>query len=155
MRKAFDIEDINVDDLIATALADPQALNSDIEAFRGINFADLHLAYRQFCNNEAVPHPAADLGDVIDFYNKAVSDLPDHTKLRGFKLPGTGVVLDGNGERFAEGFECYPCAALVILEDLGETLAVAVEHHAGAGKHSPTELGVIRQIADRLVVEIN
>ena len=40
--KAFDIEDINLDDLIATAMEDPQALTGEIKAFRGINFADLH-----------------------------------------------------------------------------------------------------------------
>ena len=54
MRKAFDIEDINLDDLIATAMDDPQALTGDIKAFRGINFDDLLTAYRQFCKNEKV-----------------------------------------------------------------------------------------------------
>ena len=42
MRKAFDIEDLNLDDLIATALADPQAVAGEIKAFRGINFDELH-----------------------------------------------------------------------------------------------------------------
>jgi hypothetical protein len=39
MRKAFDIEDINLEDLIATALDDPQAVGEN-KAFHGINFAD-------------------------------------------------------------------------------------------------------------------
>jgi hypothetical protein len=85
MRKAFDIEDINLDELIATALDDPQALSSELKAFRGINFADMQIAYRQFCDNEKVPNPVVDLGEVIDFYNEAVADLPDHTKLLGLK----------------------------------------------------------------------
>src|SRR6476620_10856846 len=55
MRKAFDIEDINLDELIATAMDDPQVMTSENEAFRGINFADLQTAYRQFCENEKVP----------------------------------------------------------------------------------------------------
>ena len=105
MRKAFDIEDINLDELIATALDDPQAMTGEIKAFRGINFADLHVAYRQFCKGEKVEKPAADLADVIDFYNKAAADLPDHTRLKGLKLPGASVVLDGKGQRFAEVFE--------------------------------------------------
>ena len=46
MRKAFDIEDINLDELIATALDDPQAMTGEIKAFKGINFSDLHVAYR-------------------------------------------------------------------------------------------------------------
>src|SRR5262245_50561133 len=105
MRKAFDIEDINLDDLIATAMDDPQAITGESKAFRGINFADLLTAYKQFCKNEKVEKPAVDLGDVIDFYNKAVADLPDHNKLKGLKLPGASVVLDRKGERLAEVFE--------------------------------------------------
>src|SRR2546421_10087660 len=105
MRKAFDIEDINLDELISTAMEDPQAIAGESKVFRGINFADLVTAYRQFCKNEKVATPAVDLGDVIEYYNKAVADLPDHTKLKGLKLPGASVVLDRKGERFAEVFE--------------------------------------------------
>src|SRR6266849_4176188 len=105
MRKAFDIEDINLEELIATAMDDPQAVAGESKVFHGINFADLQTAYRQFCKNENVAAPAVDLGDVIDFYNKATADLPDHTKLKGLKLPGASVVLDRKGERFAEVFE--------------------------------------------------
>ena len=105
IKKAFDIERINLDDLIATALHDPQATANENKVFRGINFVDLHGAYRQFCTDQYVTAEAADLGAVIDFYNTAVADLPDHTKLIGLKLPGTSVVLDGGGQPFAEVFE--------------------------------------------------
>ena len=88
--------------LIATALDDPQAMSSENKAFRGINFADLQTAYRQFCKNKKVTVPAVDLAEVIDHYNKAAADLPGHTKLKGIKLPGASVVLDRKGERFAE-----------------------------------------------------
>ena len=120
MRKAFDIEDINLDELIATAMDDPQAMTSENKAFRGINFADLQTAYRQFCKNEKVPVPAVDLGEVIDHYNKAVADLPDHTKLKGLKLPGASVVLDRKGERFAEVFEENQRRQWVPLGDIPE-----------------------------------
>jgi len=76
--------------------------NCESKAFRGINFTDLQTAYRQFCKDEKVAQPAVDLGDVIDFYNKAAANLPDHTKLQGMKLPGASVVLDRKGERFAD-----------------------------------------------------
>ncbi len=54
MRQAFDIEAINVDDLIATAMDDPKAVGADIKAFRGINLNDLNTAYHQFCKNETL-----------------------------------------------------------------------------------------------------
>ena len=48
MLKAFDLENINFDELLVIALNDPEAIGEN-KAFRGINFADLHIAYRQFC----------------------------------------------------------------------------------------------------------
>jgi membrane carboxypeptidase/penicillin-binding protein len=105
MFKAFEIENINLDDLIDTAMDDPQAFGGENKEFRGINFGDLQTAYRQFCKHQPVEHPVVDLGEVIDYYNKAASALPDHNKLKGLKLPGESIVLDIKGERFAEMFE--------------------------------------------------
>ena len=51
--------------------------------------------------------------------------------------------------------ERNPHPALVLLEHLGETLALAVEHHAGTGQLEALELAVVRQVGDRLVVEID
>ena len=119
MRKAFDIEDINLEDLIVTAMDDPQAVGEN-KAFHGINFADLQTAYRQFCKNEKVAVSAVDIGEVIDFYNKATADLPDHTKLKGMKLPGASIVLDRKGERFAEVFEENQRRVWVPLSDIPE-----------------------------------
>ena len=105
MRRAFDIEDINVDALIETALSDPQGITADNKAFRGINFTHLHALYREFCTGQAIDKSAADLEQVIDYYNKAVGDLPDHKKLKGMKLPGRSVILDRNAAHFAETYE--------------------------------------------------
>ena len=118
MRKAFDIEDLNLDDLIATAMEDPQGMTGGVAAFRGINFSDLFTAYKQFCKNEKVEKPAVDLGLVIDFYNKAAADLPDPAKLKSPKLPGATVVLDGKGARFAELFESDQRRVWVALSDI-------------------------------------
>lgn len=102
MRKAFDIEDINLDDLIATATDDKEALGAEIKALKGLNLGDLHGAYRQFCKLENVENSSVDLGQVITFYNNAVKDLPDVAQLRHLTLPGTSVILGNKGERFAE-----------------------------------------------------
>jgi penicillin-binding protein 1A len=125
MRKAFDIEDINLDDLIATAMDDSQAIAEENKVFRGINFADLETAYRQFCKNEEVPISAVDLGDVIDFYNNAARDLPDHTKLKAMKLPGASIVLDGTGQPFAEVFEENQRRVWIPLADIPEQVQKA------------------------------
>jgi penicillin-binding protein 1A len=153
MRKAFDIEDINLDDLIATAMDDSQAIANENKAFRGINFADLETAYRQFCKNEEVPLPAVDLGDVIDFYHNAASELPDHTKLKGMKLPGASIVLDGAGQSFAEVFEENQRRVWVPLADIPDHVQkafLAAEdkrfyHHKGID-----ERGLIRAFVGNL-----
>ncbi len=153
MRKAFDIEDINLDDLITTAMDDPQALSGEIKAFRGINFADLQTAYRQFCKNEKVPKPAVDLGEVIDFYNKAATDLPDHTKLRGLKLPGASIVLDGRGQRFAEVFEENQRRVWVALADVPEHVQkafIAAEDKRFHAHKGIDERGLIRAFIGNL-----
>jgi penicillin-binding protein 1A len=58
---------------------------------RGIDLADLQTAYREFCKSEKIDRPAVDLGEVIDFYNKAAANLPDHDKLKDLKLPGASA----------------------------------------------------------------
>src|SRR4051794_20119812 len=105
MRKAFDIEDLNLDELIDTAMTDPQTVAGEIRAFRGINFDDLAQAYKQLCGNEPVDTIKFDFKEVIEFYNSVASNLPDHNKLKNLKLPGTSVVLASKGDRFAELFE--------------------------------------------------
>jgi 1A family penicillin-binding protein len=104
MMKAFEIENINIDDLIETAMNDPQASGGEASEFRGLNFADLQGAYRQFCRHELPARPPADIGDVIDFYNKAAADLPDLDKDK-LRLPGVNAVLDGSGRSFAQMFQ--------------------------------------------------
>jgi penicillin-binding protein 1A len=59
MIKAFEIENINLDDLIDTAMDDPRAFGGENKDFRGINFADLQTAYRQFCRHQPVDHPSS------------------------------------------------------------------------------------------------
>src|SRR5215470_12038396 len=118
MRKAFDIEDLNIDDLIATAMDDPEAVSGGQAAFRGINIGDLHVSYRQFCKNETVPNSPVDIGEVIEFYNRTLADLPDHTRLKGMRLPGMSEVLDLKGERFAEVYEPDQRRVWVDLADI-------------------------------------
>ncbi|HEY0441117.1 MAG TPA: transglycosylase domain-containing protein, partial [Xanthobacteraceae bacterium] len=132
MRRAFDIEDLNLDDLIDTAMKDPQALTggAEIKAFKGLNFSDLIAAYRQFCKGEAVAgeavaSSAVDIGAVIEAYNRSVADLPDHTKLKNFRLPGASTVLDGKGSRFAELFEPDHRRVWVPIAEIPQTVQQA------------------------------
>jgi penicillin-binding protein 1A len=105
LRKAFDIEAINLDDLIETAMDDMEAIAAGHVAFRGLNVNALLAGYRQFCKNETVANSPIDVGEIIRFYNKTVADLPDHAHLKGLKLPGATTVLDVNGETHSELFE--------------------------------------------------
>jgi penicillin-binding protein 1A len=147
MRQAFDIESVNLDDLIATALNDPKAAGADIKAFHGINFADLNTAYHQFCKNEEVGKPVVDLGQVIEFFNNAAADLPDPTRLKGRKLPSMSVVLDGKGGKFASVFEPRNRRVwipLATVPDLVQKAFVAAEDRRFFQHHGVDERGIIR-----------
>ena len=105
VKKSFDIENIDLDGLIDTVMIDKQAGAGEIAGFKGIKFDDLHLAYKQLCKHESIDREVIDVGEVIEFYNRAAADLPDHNRLKGLKLPGMTTVLDGTGAKFAELFE--------------------------------------------------
>jgi membrane carboxypeptidase/penicillin-binding protein len=102
MRKAFDVESLDIDDLIKTAMDDPAAISTEIKALHGLKFDSLLTVYRQFCKNEDVKSAAVDIAEVIRFYNGAVADLPDPNRLKGIRGAGAGGILDARGERFAD-----------------------------------------------------
>jgi penicillin-binding protein 1A len=151
MRRAFDIESINLDDLISTALNDPKAVGADIKRFHGINFADLNTAYHQFCKNENVANAVVDLGQVIEFFNNAAADLPDQTQLKGRKLPSLSVVLDDEGNNFANVFEPRNrrvWAPLSTIPDEVQRAFVAAEDRRFFEHYGVDERGIIRAFID-------
>jgi len=153
MRQAFDIESINLDDLIATALNDPKAVAGDIKAFHGINFADLNTAYHQFCKNENVANPVVDLGQVIEFFNNAAAELPDPARLKGRKLPSMSVVLDGKGGTFAHVFEPRNrrvWVPLAKIPDVVQKAFIAAEDRRFLHHHGVDERGIIRAFIGNL-----
>src|SRR5271170_7703950 len=153
MKQAFDIESINVDDLISTALDDPKAVGADIQAFHGLNFADLNTAYHQFCKNEPLTNPVVDLGQVIDFFNTAAADLPDQAQLKGRKLPSMSVVLDGAGANFADVFEPGNRRIWVPLADVPDYVQkafIAAEDRRFFQHHGIDERGIIRAFIGNL-----
>jgi hypothetical protein len=117
VRKSFDAESINLDDLIATAMEDPEAVAGTQPAFRGINIADLQVAYRQFCKNETVASSPIDLAQVIEYYNRALDDLPDVARLAD-PQSAASIVLDGNGNKLAEVFPQGQRRVLIPLAEI-------------------------------------
>ncbi|WP_243368982.1 transglycosylase domain-containing protein [Microvirga solisilvae] len=153
MRRAFDIEDINLDELIATAMEDPQGVTGDIKILQGLSFSDLHASYRLFCKNEKVEPSPVDLGEVITYYNNAVADLPDAGKLKGLKLPGMSVILDANGRRFAEVYEPDHRRIWVPLSEIPKSVQqafVSAEDKRFHQHKGVDERGVIRAFVNNL-----
>ncbi|HLH90007.1 MAG TPA: transglycosylase domain-containing protein [Xanthobacteraceae bacterium] len=105
MRKVFKVENLPLDDLVETALADPKIATSKVKEFHGLNFADLDPAYRELCKNEMPDPTPVDLAAIIDFYDKAAANLPDASRLKGLKLASPSEVLDARKAHFAELYE--------------------------------------------------
>jgi membrane carboxypeptidase/penicillin-binding protein len=147
VKQAFDIESINLDELITTALDDPKAAGADIPAFHGVNFADLNTAYHQFCKNEPITSPVVDMAQVIDFYNNAAADLPDEKQLKGRKLPSLTTVLDGSGQNFADVFQPGNRRIWTPLSDVPDYVQkafIAAEDRRFYEHHGVDERGIIR-----------
>lgn len=100
MKQAFDVESLDIDGLIKTAMEDPEALTSDVKVLHGLKFDTLLSVYRRFCKHE--DSPPMDLGDMIRFYDNAVADLPDPARLKGARITEPGGILDAKGERYAD-----------------------------------------------------
>ena len=49
------MESIDLDDLIKTAMDDPEAISAEVKALHGLKFDSLIAVYRQFCKNEDIP----------------------------------------------------------------------------------------------------
>jgi penicillin-binding protein 1A len=155
LKQAFDIESINIDDLIATALYDPEALGVDIKAFHGLSFNDLNAAYHQFCNGESEnnANPVVDLGQVIEFFNDAAAELPDQTQLKNKKLPGMSTVLDSKDQAYAEVFEPRNRRIWVPLADIPDEVQkafIAAEDRRFLQHHGIDERGIIRAFIGNL-----
>jgi len=147
MRKAFDIEDINLDDLISTAMQDPKGVVGDTKVFRGLDFNDLFTAYKQFCKGETVADSPIDLGAVIDFYDKALTDLPGDDRIKGLKPGGAYAVLDGEGRRYTDISETDQRRLWVPLADIPVTVQKAfvnAEDKRFYEHHGVDERGIIR-----------
>lgn len=156
MRKAFDIESINLDALISTALDDPKAVGANAEAFHGINFADLKTAYQQFCKNEPIDKPVVDLSQVIAYFNNAAADLPDQSvldALKNKKLPSMSTVLDGKGDSFADIYQPGNRRIWVPLSDIPDFVQkafIAAEDQRFYQHHGIDEHGIIRAFIGNL-----
>ena len=153
MRKAFDIEDINVDELLAVAMDDPKAVAGEATILHGLDINDLVVSYKQFCKGENPANAPFEAAAVIDFYDRAAADLPDHAKLKGLRLPGASVILDGRGERFSEAFEANGRRIPVAIDavpPLVRQAFVAAEDKRFETHRGVDERGVIRAFMGNL-----
>ena len=153
MLKVFDLENINIDELITIAMNDPQAVTSESKAFKGINFDDLAVAYREICKGETVAKSPIDMGEVLAFYNKAVTDLPDVTKLKDQKLRGLNVVLDDKGNRYADDYKPGQRRLSVPLSQIPEHVQqafISVEDKRFYSHKGIDEHGLIRAFVGNL-----
>ncbi|HJE22459.1 MAG TPA: transglycosylase domain-containing protein [Methylorubrum populi] len=155
MRKSFDIEDINLDELISTAMEDPSAVAGDNapKILHGLDLTELNTSYKQFCKGENPANSPFEAGAVIAFYNNAVKDLPSAEALRDIKLASASVILDAAGKPYSETFEAHGRRLVVPIDqvpDLVQKAFVAAEDKRFYSHHGIDERGVIRAFVGNL-----
>ncbi|WP_267354882.1 MULTISPECIES: transglycosylase domain-containing protein [unclassified Methylobacterium] len=155
MRKSFDIEDINLEDLISTAMEDPTTVAgpSAPKILHGLDINELNVSYKQFCKGENPPNSPFDAKAVIEFYDNAVKDLPSAETLRDKALPGMTRILDGAGKPFAEASEPNGRRVVVPISavpPLVQKAFIAAEDKRFESHHGIDERGVIRAFIGNL-----
>ena len=157
MRKAFDIEDINLDELITTAMEDPTSVAGPgaPKILHGLNLDELNTSYKQFCKGENPAISPFNAREVIEFYDNATKDLPTAEALRDKVLPGMTRILDGSGKPFAETFEPNGRRLVVpitAVPNLVQKAFIAAEDKRFESHHGIDERGVIRAFIGNLEI---
>ena len=153
MKQAFDIESINLDDLIATALDDPKAVGADIKAFHGLNFTDLNTAYHQFCKNERSPARLSTSAMSSIFITALWPICRTRIRSKARSYPSLSVVLDGGGDHFADVFDPGNRRSGTPLSDIPDFVQkafVAAEDRRFFQHHGVDEHGIIRAFIGNL-----
>ncbi|MGU3662888.1 penicillin-binding protein 1A [Methylobacterium sp. A49B] len=155
MRKSFDIEDINLDELISTAMEDPSSVAGPAapKILHGLDINELNTSYRQFCKGEDPPNSPFDAKAVIEFYDNATKDLPSAEALRDKALPGLTRILDGAGKPFAEAAEPNGrriTVPITAVPTLVQKAFIAAEDKRFESHHGIDERGVIRAFIGNL-----
>ncbi|QGY02901.1 glycosyl transferase [Methylobacterium mesophilicum SR1.6/6] len=155
MRKSFDIEDINLDELISTAMEDPSSVAGPAapKILHGLDINELNTSYKQFCKGEDPPNSPFDAKAVIEFYDNATKDLPSAEALRDKALPGLTRILDGAGKPFAEAAEPNGrriTVPITAVPTLVQKAFIAAEDKRFESHHGIDERGVIRAFIGNL-----
>ena len=155
MRKSFDIEDINLDELISTAMEDPSTVAGPAapKILHGLDIDELNTSYKQFCKGENPPNSPFDAKAVIEFYDNATKDLPSAEALRDKALPGLTRILDGAGKPFAEAAEPNGrriTVPITAVPTLVQKAFIAAEDKRFESHHGIDERGVIRAFIGNL-----
>ncbi len=67
-----------------------------------LDIPQLHEVYKTYCKKEKIENSTLKIEQVIGFYNEALKNLPDHTKLKGKRLPEASILLDKDDVKFTE-----------------------------------------------------
>lgn len=67
-----------------------------------VDLPSVYAAYKTFCKSEKVENSPVRLEEVIGYYNGAIGELPDHSVLKGKKLPESSILLDHKDQKFTE-----------------------------------------------------
>ena len=102
MREAFDVESLDLDDLIKTAMDDPGAISAEIKPLHGLKFDSLLTVYRQFCKNENVKDSPVDLAepDLVDLWRNIACPI---LFVNGKESWASNPEKDGRMKHFRDG----------------------------------------------------
>ncbi len=121
-----------------------------------IDVGAMLAAYRQFCKGEKDTSGKLNMSEVVDYYNKAMENLPDPSKLKGLKLLESTLVLDRAGERFTEVYADNNRRKWVSIKDIPTEVQkafVAAEDKRFYEHNGIDVRGIIRAFANSMATK--
>ncbi len=112
----------------AEVASGPGGLTASLKLERDV--PAMYPIYKRYCKGEKLSSSEETesnqtLTAAIEFFNRAVADLPDHNKLKGLKLPGSSLVLDDDGNRFSEIYTDNNRRRWIAIRDIPKSVQLA------------------------------
>lgn len=149
------------EDSVVTALteliANAKSKNTTTEVLKGLDVKIIKDIYVEICKGQSLSPSLAPVEDAIEFYNKAVVDLPSDQELvdlKNKKLNQSSLMIDGTGEYFSDIYKSQGRRRVIDFSAIPEHVKKAftsIEDHRFYEHNGIDELGLLRAFFKNII----
>ncbi|MCC6137995.1 MAG: transglycosylase domain-containing protein, partial [Bdellovibrionaceae bacterium] len=154
-------EGVTEEDSVVSALTElvdnAKNKNATTEIIKGLDVKVIKDIYLQICKGQTLAVSAAPVDEAIEFYNKAVMDLPSDQQLidlKNKKLSQSSLMMDGSGEYFSDIYKSQGRRHVIDFSSIPEHVKKAftsIEDHRFYEHNGIDELGLLRAFFKNII----